>query len=166
MAELERGGLNTEILFLSWLATAAWKADLGVAVTGTGLVMVETVEAVTVLGKAIRMPAVAVPVPAAAVPVPAAAVPVPAAAVPVPAVAVPLADAAGRAGKLAKTPLLPAKPTVSWALLLTVSTVRCVDLTSSSGVVVPDLEGFLDLVSEGPEFTCRMETKSELYLPY
>jgi hypothetical protein len=99
MAELERGGPKTEILFLSWLAKAAWKADLGVAVTGTGLVMVEIEEAVTVLGKANRVPAVAVPVPAAAVPLPA--------------VAVPLVDAAGRAGKLAKTPLLPAKPTVS-----------------------------------------------------
>jgi hypothetical protein len=161
MAELERGGPNTEILFLSWLPTAAWKADLGVAVTGTGLVMVEMVEAVTVLGKANRVPAVAMPVPAAAVPVPAAAVPVPAA-------AVPLTDAAGRAGKLAKTPLPPAKPTVSWALLLTVSTVRWVGLTvtSSSGVVVPDLEGFLDLVSEGPEVTCRMETMSELDPPF
>jgi hypothetical protein len=160
MAELERGGPNTEILFLSWLVKVAWKADLGVAVTGTGLVMVEIVEAaVPVLGKANRVPAVAVPVPAAAVPVPAVAVPVPA-------VAVPLADAAGRAGKLAKTPLLPAKPTVSWALLLTVSTVRCVGLTSSSGVVVPDLEGFLDLVSEGVEFTCTMETMSELDIPF
>ena len=156
MAEVERGGPNTEILFLSWLTEAAWKADLGVAGTGTGLVVVEMVEAMTVLGKANRVPAVAVPVPAAAVPVPAAAVPVPA-------VAVPLADAAGRAGKLAKTPLLPANPTVSCALLLTVSTVRWVGLTSSSAVVVvPDLEGFLDLVSEGLEFTCRMETKSEL----
>ena len=154
MAELERGGPNTEILFLSWLTEAAWKADLGVAGTGTGLVVVEMVEAMTVLGKANRVPAVAVPVPAAAVPVPAA--------------AVPLTDAAGRAGKLAKTPLPPAKPTVSWALLLTVSTVRWVGLTvtSSSGVVVPDLEGFLDLVSEGPEVTCRMETMSELDPPF
>ncbi len=155
MAELERGGPKTEILFLSWLTEAAWKADFGVAVTGTGLVMVEMVDAVTVLGRANRVPAVAVPVPAAAVPVPALAVPVPA-------VAVPLADAAGRAGKLAKTPLLPAKPTVSWALLLTVSTVRWVGLTSSSGVV-PDLVGFLDLVSEGLEFTCTTETMSELF---
>ncbi len=154
MAEFERGGPNTEILFLSWLTEAAWKTDLGVAVTGTGLVMVEmVVEAVTVLGKANLVPAVAVPVPAAAVPVPA--------------VAVPLTDAAGRAGKLAKTPLLPAKPTVSWALLLTVSTVRWVGLTSSSVVVVvPDLEGFLDLVSEGAEFTCTMENMSELDPPF
>ncbi len=152
MAELERGGPKTEILFLSWLAKGAWKADLGVAVTGTGLVMVEMVEAVTVLGKANRVPAVAVPVPAAGVPVPA--------------VAVPLTDAAGRAGKLAKTPLLPAKPTVSWGPLLTVSMVRWVGLTSSSAVVVPDLEGFLDLVSEGLEFTCMMETMSELDLPF
>jgi hypothetical protein len=121
--------------------------------------MVEMVEAVTVLGKANRVAAVAVPAPAAAMPVPAAAVPVPAAAVPLP-------DAAGRAGKLAKTPLLPAKPTVSWGPLLTVSTVRCVGLTSSSGVVVPDLEGFLDLLSRGLEFTCTMEPCQSEILHY
>ncbi len=48
------------------------------------------------------------------------------------------------------------------------STVRWVGLSSSSAVVVPDLEGFLDLVSEleGLEFTCTMESMSELDLPF